>query len=200
VIAAAYCGTLSLEYKHLQQQDEMAWLEQRFESRRPLNSSQKRQVWCGCWRRLKRRGVLYSQARTGLHRVSQQWCLTRLAAGPAPLSACTQVLRWLLAAHGLESFLSRKYPASKRFGLEGCEALLPGLLALVEAAAGDGLRKVRRGSSSCMCTRARPGRIHRSLCDAGLGSCVSTRELRLAPACAPRLRLRRRTGAASACW
>lgn len=55
----------------------------------------------------------------------------------------TQVLRWLLAAQGFEQFLSRKFPASKRFGLEGCEALLPGLLALVEAGADAGLRKVR---------------------------------------------------------
>lgn len=52
------------------------------------------------------------------------------------------MLRWLLAAHGFEQFLSRKFPASKRFGLEGCEALLPGLLALVEAGANSGLRKV----------------------------------------------------------
>jgi hypothetical protein len=44
VMAAAYCGTLSLEYKHLQQQEEMAWLEQAFEARAPLASSQKRQV------------------------------------------------------------------------------------------------------------------------------------------------------------
>jgi 2-oxoglutarate dehydrogenase complex dehydrogenase (E1) component-like enzyme len=44
VMAATYCGSLAIEYKHLQQQDEMAWVEQRFESRRPLSSSQKRQV------------------------------------------------------------------------------------------------------------------------------------------------------------
>jgi hypothetical protein len=30
-----------------------------------------------------------------------------------------------------------------RFGLEGCEALLPGLLALVEAGSEQGLKKVR---------------------------------------------------------
>jgi 2-oxoglutarate dehydrogenase complex dehydrogenase (E1) component-like enzyme len=44
VMADTYCGTLSLEYKHLQQQDEMTWIQQRFESRRPLTSTQKRQV------------------------------------------------------------------------------------------------------------------------------------------------------------
>lgn len=61
------------------------------------------------------------------------------------------MLRWLLAAQGFEQFLSRKFPASKRFGLEGCEALLPGLLALVEAAAESGVRKVRTPVSCCVC-------------------------------------------------
>lgn len=60
----------------------------------------------------------------------------------ATLVLRVQVLRWLLAAQGFEQFLSRKFPASKRFGLEGCEALLPGLLALVEEGAVAGLRKV----------------------------------------------------------
>jgi 2-oxoglutarate dehydrogenase E1 component len=60
------------------------------------------------------------------------------------------VLRWLLAAQGFEQFLSRKFPASKRFGLEGCEALLPGLLALVETAAESGVRKVRTPVSCCV--------------------------------------------------
>jgi hypothetical protein len=46
IMADTYCGTLSLEYKHLQQQDEMAWMQQRFESRRPLTGIQKRQVRC----------------------------------------------------------------------------------------------------------------------------------------------------------
>eukprot|EP00879_Flechtneria_rotunda_P026265 GHRR01027996.1.p1 GENE.GHRR01027996.1~~GHRR01027996.1.p1 ORF type:complete len:602 (+),score=191.82 GHRR01027996.1:1647-3452(+) len=94
-MSATYCGSLAVEYRHLQQQDEVSWMEERFEARRPLTPAQKRQV-----------------------------------------------LRWLLAAHGFEQFLSRKFPASKRFGLEGCEALLPGLLALVEAGAAQGLKKV----------------------------------------------------------
>eukprot|EP00878_Enallax_costatus_P032557 GHUV01035790.1.p1 GENE.GHUV01035790.1~~GHUV01035790.1.p1 ORF type:complete len:343 (+),score=85.48 GHUV01035790.1:708-1736(+) len=44
VMASTYCGTLAIEYKHLQQQDEMAWMEQRFESRQPLTPSQRKKV------------------------------------------------------------------------------------------------------------------------------------------------------------
>lgn len=47
VMAQAYCGTLAMEYKHLQQQDEMAWMEERFENRKPLTASQQRQVSMG---------------------------------------------------------------------------------------------------------------------------------------------------------
>jgi 2-oxoglutarate dehydrogenase complex dehydrogenase (E1) component-like enzyme len=43
-MAAAYCGTLALECQHLQQQDEISWMQERFESRKPLTKSQKRQV------------------------------------------------------------------------------------------------------------------------------------------------------------
>ena len=39
--------------------------------------------------------------------------------------------RWLLhrlvRAENLEYFLAENFPASKRFGIEGCEALIPGI-------------------------------------------------------------------------
>jgi hypothetical protein len=63
VMADRYCGTLSLEYKHLQQQDEMTWIQQRFESRRSLTTTQKRQVRC------------QQQALSeGDHGCNQLWC------------------------------------------------------------------------------------------------------------------------------
>jgi hypothetical protein len=48
-------------------------------------------------------------------------------------------------ADTLEAFLGARYPASKRFGLEGCEALLPGLHTLLAAAAGHGVERVQIG-------------------------------------------------------
>jgi hypothetical protein len=49
-------------------------------------------------------------------------------------------------SHAACCFLSRTrmHTSARRFGLEGCEALLPGLLALVEAGSEQGLKKVRR--------------------------------------------------------
>jgi 2-oxoglutarate dehydrogenase E1 component len=31
-----------------------------------------------------------------------------------------------------EQFVSKKYPSEKRFGLEGCETLIPGMKALID--------------------------------------------------------------------
>lgn len=41
-----------------------------------------------------------------------------------------------------ESFLANKYTAAKRFGLEGCEALIPGMKALIDHAADMGAESV----------------------------------------------------------
>jgi 2-oxoglutarate dehydrogenase E1 component len=41
------------------------------------------------------------------------------------------VLSVLMRADHLESFLGSKFPAVKRFGVEGGEALLPGLYAMI---------------------------------------------------------------------
>jgi 2-oxoglutarate dehydrogenase E1 component len=44
-----------------------------------------------------------------------------------------------------ESFLANKYTAAKRFGLEGCETLIPGMKALIDRAADLGVDNVVMG-------------------------------------------------------
>eukprot|EP00051_Salpingoeca_urceolata_P027485 m.481673 g.481673 ORF g.481673 m.481673 type:complete len:1016 (-) comp22278_c0_seq1:65-3112(-) len=44
------------------------------------------------------------------------------------------ILDGLVEAHGFEAFLQKKFPSEKRFGLDGCEALIPGLQRLIERA------------------------------------------------------------------
>ena len=41
VLQQAYCGSVALEYKHLWQQDEMAWIEERYETRPSLSAGEK---------------------------------------------------------------------------------------------------------------------------------------------------------------
>lgn len=60
---------------------------------------------------------------------------------PTP-SQQRHVLRSLVHADTLERFLEHRFPSSKRFGIEGCEATIPGLLALCAAFAEHGGRRV----------------------------------------------------------
>jgi 2-oxoglutarate dehydrogenase E1 component len=55
------------------------------------------------------------------------------------------VLRRLIKADGLETFLAHRFPSAKRFGLEGAEATIPGIQAVVDAAAAVGTESVVMG-------------------------------------------------------
>lgn len=46
--------------------------------------------------------------------------------------------RRLIKADSLEKFLAHRFPSAKRFGLEGAEATVPGIQAVVDAAAAVG--------------------------------------------------------------
>lgn len=58
-----------------------------------------------------------------------------------------RILYHLLYADHFERFLSTKFQASKRFGIEGCESLIPGLFALIEHAAENGIKTIELGMS-----------------------------------------------------
>jgi 2-oxoglutarate dehydrogenase E1 component len=45
------------------------------------------------------------------------------------------IMTELVKSDGFEQFLQKKYPAEKRFGLDGCEALIPGINCMIERAA-----------------------------------------------------------------
>ncbi len=52
------------------------------------------------------------------------------------------ILDRLSWAEMFEGFLANKYSAAKRFGLEGCEALIPGMKAFIDEAADRGMESV----------------------------------------------------------
>jgi 2-oxoglutarate dehydrogenase E1 component len=54
----------------------------------------------------------------------------------------THILDRLAWSEMFESFLANKYAAAKRFGLEGCETLVPGMKALIDHAADLGVETV----------------------------------------------------------
>ena len=55
------------------------------------------------------------------------------------------MLRRLIKADALETFLALRFPSAKRFGLEGAEATIPGIQAVVDAAAAVGTESAGGG-------------------------------------------------------
>jgi len=48
----------------------------------------------------------------------------------------------LVAANEFELFAGKKFKTTKRFGLDGCESMIPGILALVDVAADQGVEQI----------------------------------------------------------
>lgn len=71
----------------------------------------------------------------------KRWLRQEVESGPHRASADEKrrTLTRLLTADHLESFLAKKFPSAKRFGLEGAESLIPGLKAFVERSSTQGV-------------------------------------------------------------
>ncbi|KAK9823055.1 hypothetical protein WJX81_005034 [Elliptochloris bilobata] len=89
----------------------------------------------------------------------QEWLARAVEARaqrPLPAQQQLGILRALLRTDMFERFLADRFPHSKRFGVEGCEALLPGLLAMAEHCASHGVQRLEVG----MAHRGRLSVIH----------------------------------------
>ncbi|WP_337842061.1 2-oxoglutarate dehydrogenase E1 component [Rheinheimera sp.] len=64
-----------------------------------------------------------------------------------------QILKNLVAADGLEKYLASKFPGAKRFGLEGGDALVPMLKAMIHRAG-------EQGAKDCVIGMAHRGRLN----------------------------------------
>jgi len=112
---ATYCGSTAVEYTHLSDRFQRSWIKTIFERGNP---------------RKKQRNEYFFQG-------SQLGTLSR--------EEKVKALEILLRTDHLERFLGDKFPAVKRFGIEGAEAVLPGLHALVTRGAELGVEGVELG-------------------------------------------------------
>jgi 2-oxoglutarate dehydrogenase E1 component len=93
-----YCGHIGFEYTHIQNQEELTWLQEKIEKgdiATTINAEKKKEI-----------------------------------------------LQRLVDADTLEVFLATKYATTKRFGLDGCESLVPGMEALIDKASELGVSHV----------------------------------------------------------
>ena len=101
VLRDAYCRTIGVEYMHISDPEERAWIQQKMETpRRPFDKTE-----------------------------------------------LTHIMDRLNAAEAFETFLQTKFVGQKRFSLEGGEAVIPMLDAVLHGAAHDGLDEVAIGMS-----------------------------------------------------
>lgn len=55
------------------------------------------------------------------------------------------ILDRLMWSDGFENFIASKFPNEKRFGLEGCESLIPGMKALIDRSVDEGVKSIVLG-------------------------------------------------------
>lgn len=81
-------------------------------------------------------------------RIQCNWLRARIEV-PQPYAFTREqklvILDRLLWSELFEKFVALKYPSEKRFGLEGCESLIPGLKALIDRSVELGVEKVVMG-------------------------------------------------------
>jgi 2-oxoglutarate dehydrogenase E1 component len=72
------------------------------------------------------------------------WLRSRIEVHPKPLEKAEKIkiLTWLGDSELFEGMLATKFNAAKRFGLEGCESMIPGLKAMTERSSNLGVRDV----------------------------------------------------------
>jgi 2-oxoglutarate dehydrogenase E1 component len=98
VVRETYCGTIGVEFMHIQEPDQKAWIQERIES------------------------------------IHNQTNFTE--------AGKRAILESLTAAESFERFLDKKYTGTKRFGLDGGEAMIPALEQILKRGGQLGLNEV----------------------------------------------------------
>lgn len=62
-----------------------------------------------------------------------------------PVSPSLSILSLLLSPSRFEDFLARKWSSEKRFGLEGCEVMIPALKTIIDKSSEMGIENVILG-------------------------------------------------------
>ena len=101
ILRETYCGSIGVEFMHMQDQEERAWIQRRIESIR--NQTQFT---------LKGKRAIYQR---------------------------------LVEVEGFETFLKKKYPGTKRFGLDGGESMVPAVEQILKRGCQLGIKEVVLG-------------------------------------------------------
>ena len=98
IVRRTYCGTFAVEFMHITDPEQKAWLQQRIEG--------------------PDKDISFTQE--GKH----------------------AILRKIIEAEGFENFLHTKYVGTKRFGLDGAEAMVPALEQIIKRGGALGVQEI----------------------------------------------------------
>src|SRR5690606_23337241 len=101
IVKRTYCSTVGVEFMHIQDPEQKAWIQERIEGR---------------------------------HKEITFTTEGKIA-----------ILRKLIEAEGFEQFLNVKYTGTKRFGLDGAEALIPAMEGIIKRGGQLGVREIVLG-------------------------------------------------------
>jgi 2-oxoglutarate dehydrogenase E1 component len=98
ILRRTYCGNVGVQYMHISDPKEKAWLQERIEGRdKEINFTKEGKV---------------------------------------------AILKKLIEAQGFEGFLHRRFPGTKRFGLDGGEAMVPALEQIIKRGGALGVKDI----------------------------------------------------------
>jgi 2-oxoglutarate dehydrogenase E1 component len=98
ILRRTYCGNVGVQYMHISDPREKAWLQERIEGRdKEISFSKEGKI---------------------------------------------AILKKLIAAEGFEKFLHRRFPGTKRFGLDGGEAMVPALEQIIKRGGAMGVKDI----------------------------------------------------------
>ena len=101
ILRRTYCGDLGVQYMHISDPDEKAWLQERIEGR------------------------------------DKEISFTK--------DGKVAILKKLIEAEGFERFLHKRFPGTKRFGLDGGEAAIPALEQIIKRGGALGVKDISIG-------------------------------------------------------
>jgi 2-oxoglutarate dehydrogenase E1 component len=101
ILRRTYCGTLGVQYMHISDPNEKAWLQQRIEG--------------------KDKEIAFTP------------------------EGKVAILKKLVEAETFERFLHKRFPGTKRFGLDGAEAMVPALEQIIKRGGAIGVRDIVLG-------------------------------------------------------
>ena len=130
-----YCGSIAVEYTHLSDRFERSWIKTIFEEQEGLHATlaasceEDSAGWTGGSKQAQEAPVEEADGESKAFNHAER----------------IQALEMLVRCDHLERFLGSKFPAVKRFGIEGAESVLPGLHSMITTAAHFGVEGVEIG-------------------------------------------------------